>query len=88
LLFQAHDRLAELEGESLAKLAELETELGAIRAERDELLEGRRQVDEEVNTLRRAVMQQQQESQNRQSMLESKIMELETLTRTLPRGML
>lgn len=88
MLFQAHDRLAELEGESLAKLAELETELGAIRAERDELLEGRRQVDEEVNTLRRAVMQQQQESQNRQSMLESKIMELETLTRTLPRGML
>lgn len=84
---QAHERLAEVEGESLAKLAELETELGAIRAERDELLEGRRQVDEEVNTLRRAVMQQQQESQNRQSMLENKIMELETLTRTLPRGM-
>lgn len=85
---EAHERLAELEGESLAKLAELETELGAIRAERDELLEGRRQVDEEVNTLRRAVMQQQQESQNRQSLLENKIMELETLTRTLPKGML
>lgn len=85
-LGHAHERLAELEGESLAKLAHLETELGAIRAERDELLEGRRQVDEEVNTLRRAVMQQQQESQNRQSMLESKIMELETLTRTLPKG--
>jgi len=86
VLLEAHERLAELEGESLAKLAHLETELGAIRAERDELLEGRRQVDEEVNTLRRAVMQQQQESQNRQSMLESKIMELETLTRTLPKG--
>jgi len=85
-LGHAHERLAELEGESLAKLAHLETELGAVRAERDELLEGRRQVDEEVNTLRRAVMQQQQESQNRQSMLESKIMELETLTRTLPKG--
>jgi DNA repair exonuclease SbcCD ATPase subunit len=86
VLFEAHERLAELEGESLAKLAQLETELGAVRAERDELLEGRRQVDEEVNTLRRAVMQQQQESQNRQSMLESKIMELETLTRTVPKG--
>lgn len=85
-LGHAHERLAELEGESLAKLAQLETELGAVRAERDELLEGRRQVDEEVNTLRRAVMQQQQESQNRQSMLESKIIELETLTRTLPKG--
>jgi chromosome segregation ATPase len=86
VLPKAHDTLAELEGESLAKLAQLETELGAVRVERDDLLEGRRQVDEEVNTLRRAVMQQQQESQNRQSMLESKIMELETLTRTLPRG--
>nr|CAD7433501.1 unnamed protein product [Timema monikensis] len=83
---QAHDRLAELERESLYKLAELETELTTLRSERDELQENRRQVDEEVNTLRRAVMQQQQESQNRQSMLESKIMELETLTRTLPRG--
>ena len=88
MLLEAHERLAELEGESLAKLAQLETELGAVRAERDELLEGRRQVDEEVSTLRRAVMQQQQESQNRQSLLENKIMELETLTRTLPKGML
>nr|CAD7397943.1 unnamed protein product [Timema cristinae] len=85
-LGHAHDRLAELERESLYKLAELETELTTLRSERDELQENRRQVDEEVNTLRRAVMQQQQESQNRQSMLESKIMELETLTRTLPRG--
>nr|CAD7572082.1 unnamed protein product [Timema californicum] len=67
---QAHDRLAELERESLYKLAELETELTTLRSERDELQENRRQVDEEVNTLRRAVMQQQQESQNRQSMLE------------------
>ena len=88
MLLEAHERLAELEGESLAKLAQLETELGAVRAERDELLEGRRQVDEEVSTLRRAVMQQQQESQNRQSLLENKIMELETLTRTLPKGLL
>ncbi|KAK7791545.1 hypothetical protein R5R35_008345 [Gryllus longicercus] len=85
-LGHANERLAEVERESLAKLAELETELGAVKAERDALLEDRRQVDEEVNTLRRAVMQQQQESQNRQSLLETKIMELETLTRTLPRS--
>ncbi|XP_071446409.1 formin-like protein [Hetaerina americana] len=85
-LGHANERLAELERESLAKMAELETELGAVRSERDELKEGRRQVDEEVATLRRAVMQQQQESQNRQSMLESKIMELETLSRNVPPG--
>ncbi|XP_049860745.1 formin-like protein isoform X4 [Schistocerca gregaria] len=70
-LGHAHDRLAELERESLAKLAELETELANVRMERDALLEDRRAVDEEVNTLRRVVMQQQQESQSRQSMLES-----------------
>ena len=80
------DRLAEMERESLTKVAELETELFAVRAERDELLDLRRRVDEEVDTLRRAAAKQQQESRNRQSMLESKIVELETLTRTLPRS--
>ncbi|KAF2904151.1 hypothetical protein ILUMI_02040 [Ignelater luminosus] len=85
-LGQAHDRLQELESESLAKLAELETELAKVRQERDDLLENRRQVDEEVSTLRRAVQHHEQESKNRQSLLESKILQLETLTKSLPKG--
>lgn len=46
----------------------------------------RRQVDEEVTTLRRKVQHHEQESKNRQSVLESKIIELENITKSLPKG--
>ncbi|KAJ8722292.1 hypothetical protein PYW08_004694 [Mythimna loreyi] len=81
-LGHAHERMAALEREAIAKLATLESELAAVTAERDQLAEARRQVVEEVSTLRRA----QQDSRNRQSMLESKVQELESLTKSLPRG--
>ncbi|CAH0398189.1 unnamed protein product [Chilo suppressalis] len=81
-LGHAHERLAALEREAIAKLGTLEAELAQARAERDQLAEARRQVVEEVSTLRRA----QQDSRNRQSMLESKVQELESLTKSLPRG--
>lgn len=45
-----------------------------------------KQTDEELNTLRRAVSQKEEESRQRQSLLESKIQELEVLQSTLPRG--
>lgn len=82
MFIQAHDRLTELERESLAQLATLESALGAARAERDELAESKRQIEEEVANLRRLVDDQKQESQNRQSMLEEKIQEL--IKRKLP----
>lgn len=85
-LGHAHDKLGEIEREALSKLASLETELSQVRSEREELMESRRQVDEEVSTLRRVVKQHEQESRNRQSMLETKIMELESLTQSLPKG--
>nr|XP_032517266.1 formin-like protein [Danaus plexippus plexippus] len=81
-LGHAHERLASLEREAIAKQATLEAELAQVRHERDQLAEARRQVVEEVSTLRRA----QQDSRNRQSMLESKVQELESLTKSLPRG--
>ncbi|XP_011644536.1 formin-like protein CG32138 isoform X1 [Pogonomyrmex barbatus] len=81
-LGHAHDRMAELERESLAKLAELETELGAIKVEYSEALEARRLVEEELAALKR----QRQDSARRQSVLENKIIELETLTGTLTKG--
>ncbi|CAH2229887.1 jg8263 [Pararge aegeria aegeria] len=81
-LGHAHERLAALEREAITKQATLEAELAQIRHERDQLAEARRQVVEEVSTLRRA----QQDSRNRQSMLESKVQELESLTKSLPRG--
>lgn len=81
-----HDRLQEVEHRALEKIANLETELQLLRQERDDLLEVRRQVDEEVTTLRRKVQHHEQESKNRQSVLESKIMELEHITKSLPKG--
>lgn len=81
-LGHAHDRMAELERESLAKLAELETELGAIKVEYADALEARRTVEEELAALKR----QRQDSARRQSVLENKIIELETLTGTLTKG--
>ncbi|KAL1137587.1 hypothetical protein AAG570_009286 [Ranatra chinensis] len=81
-LGHAHDRLAELESESLNQLAALEGALVEARSERDELLEGRRRVEEEVATLRRVVNDQRAESASRQSLLEDKIQELIS---TLPR---
>ncbi|XP_012227298.1 formin-like protein isoform X2 [Linepithema humile] len=78
-LGHAHDRMAELERESLAKLAELETELGALKVEYADALEARRLVEEELAALKR----QRQDSARRQSVLENKIIELETLTGTL-----
>lgn len=74
--FKAHDRLTELERESLAQLASLEGALGMARAERDAAAESKRAVEEEVATLRRVVNDQKRESQSRQSMLEEKIQEL------------
>ncbi|XP_011269441.1 formin-like protein CG32138 isoform X3 [Camponotus floridanus] len=81
-LGHAHDRMTELERESLAKLAELETELGALKVEYADALEARRLVEEELTALKR----QRQDSARRQSVLENKIIELESLTDTLTKG--
>lgn len=67
-------------------MAHLETELVHARLERDELLEINRKADEEVTTLRRVVQHHEQESKNRQSMFESKIAELENVSKTIPKG--
>lgn len=74
--------MAELERESLAKLAELETEVGALKVEYADALEARRLVEEELAALKR----QRQDSARRQSVLENKIIELECLTDTLTKG--
>ncbi|XP_076161373.1 formin-like protein isoform X2 [Ptiloglossa arizonensis] len=81
-LGHAHDRMAELERESLAKLAELETELGALKVEYTDAVDARRLAEEELTALKR----QKQDSARRQSVLENKIIELETLTGTLTKG--
>ena len=74
--------MAELERESLSKLAELETELGVLKVEYNDAVETRKLVEEELAALKR----QKQDSARRQSLLENKIIELENLTGTLSKG--
>lgn len=81
-LGRALDKIAETERESLIKLGDLESELNRIRSERDDIIQKQLLVDEEMNTLKRVVKQQEQESKSRQSML----LELENLTKKLPKG--
>ncbi|XP_059473363.1 formin-like protein [Neocloeon triangulifer] len=76
-LGHAHDRLAEVERESLYKIAELETALANMRTERDELLNKWQSADHEVSTLRKQFNAKESESLKRQSLLESKIKELQ-----------
>lgn len=51
--FQCHDRMSDLEHESLCKIAELERAIQTIRQERDQAIQQARQHGEEVATLRR-----------------------------------
>lgn len=85
-LGRAMDRVAETEREFLFKLSDLENELQTARRDREELLIGKKETDEEISTLRRVLQKHEQESKNRQSLLESKVLELETLTKVLPDG--
>ncbi|KAF4525861.1 hypothetical protein B566_EDAN018218 [Ephemera danica] len=76
-LGHALDRLAEVERDSLCKIAELETALATLRSERDDLLNKWQSADHEVSTLRKQVNDKESESLKRQSLLESKIKQLQ-----------
>lgn len=76
------DSLAEME----RKLDEMHGDMSRMQSERDDLFAMKRQTEEEVLQLRRIVQQNELELMNRQNMLESKNQELQTLTRSLPKG--
>uniref|UniRef100_A0A182YPG2 Uncharacterized protein n=1 Tax=Anopheles stephensi TaxID=30069 RepID=A0A182YPG2_ANOST len=81
-LGRALDQASEIEREALFKIGELEAELSRTRNERDDLYNKQLVVEDEIVKLKRALKQHEQESQSRQSML----LELENLTKTLPKG--
>ncbi|XP_076348576.1 formin-like protein isoform X2 [Tachypleus tridentatus] len=85
-LSRASEEYIELENELNARLVELESQLECVTQEKNELQELHQQTDEELNTLRRTVTQKEEESRQTQSILESKIEELETYQKSLPRG--
>ncbi|EEC05107.1 conserved hypothetical protein, partial [Ixodes scapularis] len=68
---------SETKSAALEQVAELEEQISR---------EFRQQADEELNTLRKAVSQKEEEKRQRESFLEGKIQELESLTGTLPKG--
>lgn len=79
-------RLIEAERDMMRKLLDLESELNQIRSERDELYQAKRQNEEEVHTLKRTLKQNEAKLMNQQNMLESKNQELQTLSKSLPKG--
>ncbi|XP_055372916.1 formin-like protein isoform X2 [Condylostylus longicornis] len=80
------DRTAEMERDFMCKLAELESEYNQIKAERDNLAQYKCKAEEEIAALTKIVKQNEQELRNRDSMLESKNQELQSLTLSLPRS--
>ena len=80
------EREIDRNSELLYKLAEMETEVRYLRTEREDLMATKLKFDEEVCTLRRILKQNEQELKKRESLLQSKNLELQTLTRSLPRS--
>lgn len=76
----------EAERDMMRKLSDLESELNQIRSERDELYQAKRQNEEEVTTLKRTLKQNEKKLMNQLNILESKNQELQTLTKSLPKG--
>lgn len=80
------EREIDRNSELLYKLAEMETEVRFLKTEREDLINTKMQFDEEVSTLRRILKQSEQELKKRESLLQSKNLELQTLSRSLPRS--
>lgn len=75
------EREIDRNSELLYKLAEMDTEVRFLKAEREDLLTTKLKFDEEVTTLRRILKQNEQELKKRESLLQSKNLELQTLSR-------
>lgn len=86
LLEEDLSRAWENERDNMYKIAELNSELQQLRHERDALSQIKREVDEEVSTLRKVLKQNELELKNRENLLETKKLELQNLTKSLPKG--
>ncbi|XP_064544839.1 formin-like protein isoform X3 [Drosophila montana] len=68
------------------KFAELETENLTLKTEREQLAVMRQQLEEQLNALQRMLQQNEQELKKRDTLLHNKNLELQTLSRSLPRS--
>ncbi|KAL7731518.1 hypothetical protein ACLKA6_011984 [Drosophila palustris] len=80
------EREIDRNSEFLYKYAELETENLTLKAEREQLAVMRQQLEDQLNALQRMLQQNEQELKKRDTLLHNKNLELQTLTRSLPRS--
>ncbi|XP_032599410.1 formin-like protein isoform X6 [Drosophila grimshawi] len=80
------EREIDRNSEFLYKFAELETENLTLKAEREQLAVMRQQLEEQLNALQRMLQQNEQELKKRDTLLHNKNLELQTLSRSLPRS--
>lgn len=80
------EREIDRNSEFLYKFAELETENLTLKTEREQLSVMRQQLEEQLNALQRMLQQNEQELKKRDTLLHNKNLELQTLSRSLPRS--
>ncbi|XP_060655028.1 formin-like protein isoform X2 [Drosophila nasuta] len=80
------EREIDRNSEFLYKYAELETENLTLKAEQEQLAVMRLQLEEQLNALQRMLQQNEQELKKRDTLLHNKNLELQTLSRSLPRS--
>ncbi|XP_013087690.2 formin-like protein isoform X1 [Biomphalaria glabrata] len=84
-LSQVSEKLAEVEEEAMTKTVELEKQLSEANSELEELRELVQKQEMEMNMLRQTMTEKDEESRQRLSMLDAKLLELETL-KSMPGG--
>ncbi|KAH8379735.1 hypothetical protein KR009_006871 [Drosophila setifemur] len=80
------EREIDRNSEFLYKYAELESENITLKTEREQLAMVRQSLEEEMTVLQRMLQHNEQELKNRDSLLHTKNLELQTLSRSLPRS--
>jgi len=80
------EREIDRNSEFLYKYAELESENLTLKTEREQLAMIRQKLEEELNVMQRMLQHNEQELKKRDTLLHTKNMELQTLTRSLPRS--
>ncbi|XP_017128396.1 formin-like protein isoform X3 [Drosophila elegans] len=80
------EREIDRNSEFLYKYAELETENLTLKTEREQLAMIRQKLEEELTVMQRMLQHNEQELKKRDTLLHTKNMELQTLSRSLPRS--
>ncbi|XP_037718474.1 formin-like protein isoform X4 [Drosophila subpulchrella] len=80
------EREVDRNSEFLYKYAELESENLTLKTEREQLAMIRQKLEEELTVMQRMLQHNEQELKKRDTLLHTKNMELQTLTRSLPRS--